>query len=126
MNVLKALNNSRFNDISMQVESMTIINPCELQVTAYNINHKIKISKDYWNIPFRCILNNHKAILHLTDIQNITASIERNKITCNNSNIAFSEPCKKVTIGLHKELSVEQIRQLVSLFDAIVLNEYLF
>lgn len=126
MNVLKALKNSRFNNISMKVESISIINPCELRVTAYNVNHKIKVSTNYWNIPFRCILANDKAILHLTSIQNITTSIEQNKITYNNSNIAFSEPRKKATIILEKELSVEQIRQLISLFDAKISNEYLF
>lgn len=125
MNVLKTLNNNRFNDIYISVDSIVIKNPSELQIYAYNMNYKVKKSENFSALPFRCILSNGNATLHLTSVQNIISSIIRNEIM--NKDI-YSDfiATRKITVGLNYELSIEQIEQLVILFNATVLNTYLF
>ena len=61
MNVLKALNEDRFNKVLINVNSINIINPCEIEIVANSIAHQVKNTNGFNLLPFQCVLVNNNA-----------------------------------------------------------------
>lgn len=119
MNVLKALSEDRFNKVLINVSSVNIINPYEIEVIADNIAHQVKNTNDFNILPFQCVLINLNSKLILNNVQNIAINAPQhpyfrgyvyqyNKYTCR--------------ISFYKELTVEQLNNLMVLFNAEASN----
>lgn len=123
MNVLKALNEDSFNKVLINVSSINIINPCEIEIVANSIAHQVKNTNGFNLLPFQCVLVNNNAKLILSGIQNIVInapqtnyerSMSGNIVAYNNFN---KRTCR---IGFYKELTVEQLNNLMVLFNSEV------
>lgn len=120
MNVLKALNEDRFNKVLINVNSINIINPCEIEIVANNIAHQVKNTNGFNLLPFQCVLINNNAKLILSGIQNIVINAPQTSYVTayNNFNRRI---CR---IGFYKELTVEQLNSLMVLFNSEV-NDFI-
>lgn len=120
MNVLKALNEDRFNKVLINVNSITIINPCEIEIISSSIAHKVRHTNGVNQLPFQCILNGRNAKMILSGIQNIVIQSPRVDYRRIMRSHIFSHQYyneRKCRISFYKELTVEQINTLVVLFN---------
>ena len=123
MNVLRTLIENRFNDISISVDQVSVISPCKLELVIYNVHQKIKNK----NIPFRCILNNGKSTMNLTNIQSIYFNVnEIDTIRYSKETIGTMPNQKICTIRLLYPLTVEQLAQLSKEFRSVVYDTKYF
>ena len=118
MNVLKALNKNRFNKVLINVNSLNIINPCEIEIVTNSITHQVKNTNGLNQLPFQCILINNSTKLILNNIQNIAINVPTtNYVTAHNN--LNRKICR---IGFYKELTIEQLNSLMVLFNSEVNN----
>lgn len=123
MNVLKALNEDRFNKVLINVNSINIINPCEIEIVANSIAHQVKNTNGLNQLPFQCVLTNNNAKLILSGIQNIVINVPQTNYvrTITSYVTAYNNFNTRICrIGFYKELTVEQLNNLMVLFNSEV------
>lgn len=119
MNVLKALSEDRFNKVLINVSSVNIINPCEIEVVANNIAHQVKNTNDFNMLPFQCVLINLNSKLILNNVQNIVINAPQHPYFRGYVHQYNKNTCR---ISFYKELTVEQLNNLMVLFNAEASN----
>lgn len=127
MNVLKALNEDRFNKVLINVNSINIINPCEIEIVANSIAHQVKNTNGLNQLPFQCVLTNHNAKLILNGIKNIVINVPQTNYgrTMSGYFTAYNNFNRRICrIGFYKELTVEQLNSLMVLFNSEV-NDFI-
>ena len=127
MNVLKALNEDRFNKVLINVNSINIINPCEIEIVANSISHQVKNTNGLNQLPFQCVLINNNAKLILSGIQNIVINVPQTNYvrTVTSYVTAYNNFNRRICrIGFYKELTVEQLNSLMVLFNSEV-NDFI-
>lgn len=130
MNVLKTLNENKFNDIFMDVDTVEIITPCTLRIRSFSMTYKIKNNDAFNKLPFRCILKSNRvnSIVRLDDILSlkITAVYDEyraeemlnNSIKVNKGSICV--------LDLMQPLTTEQMINLITHTDSFSYNENFF
>lgn len=130
MNVLKALNENKFNDILMDVDTIEVISPCTLRVKTIATRYKIKGNNTFNGLPFRCILksirtNNVVKLDNVLSLQ-ITALYDECKMSGAIDDTIKVNKGSICTLELMNPLSTEQMINLVSHTDSLFYNERLF
>lgn len=130
MNVLKTLNENKFNDIFMDVDTVEVITPCTLRIRSFSMKYKIKNNDAFNKLPFRCVLksNRNNSIVRLDDILSlkVTAVYDECRVTgAYDSSIKINKGSICILDLMHP-LSTEQMANLISQTDSLSYNKKFF
>lgn len=127
MNVLTTLKENRFNDITMDVDTISIISPCMLRARIVNMKYKMKSDNTFNKLPFRCILKSIRlgSIIKISGIQSLRVTAEANDYRIAESNEVFRLPqiTRICIIELERPLTDKQITDVIEHTDSLTYNK---
>lgn len=124
MNVLKTLNEDRFNDILLLTDRIDIFTPCRLELVVEDVQTK-NMNKYK---PLRCILINKENRVILNNVQSVSINVPRLK-SYNHQQEVFTTAygCKMCTIDLISPLTEQKLNELNQKFNSVYnINNFTF